>query len=66
MRGTSPGVDGDELENEPVDAESALSPYKAIEWQSLSPKERLARAWKARSRLANPEDAHDRKLFPAP
>ncbi len=59
-------VDSDEPTSELVDSESALSPYKAIEWRRLSPKERLSRAWKLRARLVNPEDAHDRKLFPAP
>jgi len=66
MREALPGVDEDELTSELVDLESMLSPYKTIEWQRLSPAERLSRAWKLRGRLVNPEDAHDRKLFPAP
>jgi hypothetical protein len=66
MRDAPDGVDDDELENEPIDYESALSPYKVSEWQHLSPGERLSRAWKLRTRLVSPEDAHDRKLFPAP
>jgi hypothetical protein len=66
MRGALPGVEPDVLTSEPVASESALSPYKALDWQRLSPAERLSRAWKLRTRLVNPEDAHDRKLFPAP
>lgn len=58
-----------ETEERPVavlDVEQMLSPFQATEWQSLSPGERLVRAWALRRRLVNPQDAHDRKLFPAP
>jgi hypothetical protein len=48
------------------DQEAVLSPYKALEWRSLSPAERLARAWALRARLVDPQGAHDSKLFPAP
>lgn len=50
----------------PLDPELMLSPYKASEWQSLAPGERLVRAWALRARLVDPQDAHDSKLFPAP
>lgn len=53
------------MQDGPLDPEVALSPFKAAEWQSLSPGERLERAWALRRRLADPRDAHDRKLFPA-
>lgn len=49
-----------------ADSELALSPFKAAEWCSLSPAERLERAWALRRRLLDPEEVHDRKLFPAP
>jgi hypothetical protein len=49
-----------------IDQAVALSPFKEIEWRALSPAERLERAWALRSRLVDPQDAHDRKLFPAP
>lgn len=58
----SDGVSGSDALNE----QTALSPFKMVAWQSLSPAERLARAWALRERLVDPEDAHDRKLFPAP
>jgi hypothetical protein len=47
-------------------AQDALEPFKTSEWESLSPGERLARAWALRARLPDPQEAHDRKLFPAP
>jgi hypothetical protein len=49
-----------------VDPEMALSPFKAQEWQLLTPAERLLRAWALRERLVNPQEVHDCKLFPAP
>jgi hypothetical protein len=55
------------LDEQPVlEAEHALSPFLATEWQRLSPAERLERAWALRRRLLNPQEVHDRKLFPAP
>jgi hypothetical protein len=50
----------------PIQSDSALSPFKSEEWCRLAPGERLKRAWALRSRLTNPRDVHDRKLFPAP
>jgi transcriptional regulator with GAF, ATPase, and Fis domain len=55
-----------ESEQEWLDAEAALSPFKANEWRRLTPAERLQRAWRLRQRLVNPREIHDRKLFPAP
>jgi hypothetical protein len=46
--------------------QGALEPWKTFAWEALTPAERLARAWALRERLADPQDAHDRKLFPAP
>ena len=44
----------------------AQSPYKAIVWRNLSPRERLRRSWAMRSRLPDRRGVHDRKLFPKP
>jgi hypothetical protein len=44
----------------------ALSPYKADVWTKLTPRERLRRSWELRSRLPNPRQVHDHKLFPKP
>ncbi len=44
----------------------AQSPYKAIVWRNLSPRERLRRSWAMRSRLPDRQVVHDRKLFPKP
>jgi hypothetical protein len=49
-----------------LNEEAVLSPFKAIEWQQMSPAERLARAWALRKRLVDPRAAHDSKIFPAP
>jgi hypothetical protein len=49
-----------------VTVADALEPFKASEWLKLSPAERLRRSWLLRSRLIDPQAAHDRKLFPAP
>lgn len=53
-------------DHELVSSDLALSPFKTAEWRSLSPAERLERAWALRRRLPDPQAAHDRKLFPAP
>jgi hypothetical protein len=50
----------------PVSVEEALSPYKAVVWRELTPRERLRRSWAMRSRLRDPRAVHDRKLFPQP
>jgi hypothetical protein len=44
----------------------ALSPFQAVEWRRLTPRERLRRSWRLRSRLRNPRALHDRKLSPKP
>jgi hypothetical protein len=44
----------------------ALSPFKSDAWKKLNPRERLARSWKMRSRLRDPQAVHDEKLFPKP
>jgi hypothetical protein len=49
-----------------IDAAEAISPFKADEWKSLTPAQRLCRAWNLRSRLPDPDAVHDRKLFPKP
>ncbi len=36
------------------------------EWLQLTPRERLRRSWKMRSRIRNPALVHDAKLFPRP
>ncbi len=46
--------------------QAALEPFKVLEWEALTPGERLARAWALRERLTDPEGTHDSKLFPAP
>ena len=55
-----------EADQELLDSEAALSPFKANEWRRLTPRERLQRAWRLRKHLINPREIHDRKLFPAP
>jgi hypothetical protein len=50
----------------PLQANEAISPYKADEWVRLTPRERLRRSWALRSRLKDPRAVHDRKLFPKP
>lgn len=60
------GEPAERSEVEHIDVRAALSPFKADEWLALPPAERLARAWALRARLADPEGAHDSKLFPAP
>ena len=42
---------------------AALSPFKELAWRQLTPRERLRRSWQMRSRLKNPREVHDRKLF---
>jgi hypothetical protein len=49
-----------------IDVADALEPFKATAWRALSPAERLRRSWLLRSRLVDPQAAHDRKIFPAP
>jgi hypothetical protein len=49
-----------------VDTATALSPYKEIAWQEMTPRERLRRSWKMRSQLVDPQAVHDEKLFPKP
>jgi len=44
----------------------AMSPYKAEMWRRLTPRERLRRSWRMRTRLPDPTAVHDRKLFPKP
>ena len=44
----------------------AQSPYKAVIWRILSPRERLRRSWAMRSRLPDRRAVHGRKLFPKP
>jgi hypothetical protein len=56
----------EEADDTPVTAADALEPFKANEWRKLSPAERLRRSWLLRSRLIDPQAAHDLKLFPAP
>ncbi len=46
--------------------DQVLSPFKREEWLRLTPAERLARAWRLRERIPDPESVHDRKLFPKP
>lgn len=46
--------------------EEILSPYKSHFWRELTPRERLRRSWELRRRLSNPQEVHDRKLFPKP
>jgi hypothetical protein len=62
---TVQGPGQDAIEDRFEDDE-ALSPSELMAWQALSPGERLARAWALRARLPDPQEAHDRKLFPAP
>jgi hypothetical protein len=38
-------------------------PYREL-WRSLSPRERLRRAWRLRKRLRNIQKLHDEKLVP--
>ena len=38
-------------------------PYRAF-WRSLTPRERLSRAWKLRRRVPNLQRLHDAKLPP--
>jgi hypothetical protein len=38
-------------------------PYREL-WRSLTPRERLRRAWKLRKRLRNIQKLHDEKLVP--
>lgn len=47
-------------------AEEVLSPFKRDAWLRLTPAERLARSWRLRSRLPDPQAVHDRKLLPKP
>jgi|GEM_PF-1438453 len=49
-----------------IEPSVALSPYKMVEWLSLTPAERLQRSWALRERLVDPQAVHDRKLFPSP
>ena len=51
---------------QPLSANEAISPYKAVVWRQLTPRERLRRSWELRSRLPDPRAVHDRKLFPKP
>jgi hypothetical protein len=54
---------------EPFTMSEAISPSDAAiwaAWRKLSPKERLARSWKKRSKLRDPQAYHDAKLFPKP
>lgn len=44
----------------------ALSPFKAGEWRRLTPRERLRRSWRLRSRIKNPAAWHDGIIFPKP
>jgi hypothetical protein len=44
----------------------AVSPYQADVWRRLTPRERLRRSWRMRSRLPDLKAVHDRKLFPKP
>lgn len=57
---------GHERVNDRFEQDEAQSPSELVAWRSLSPGERLARAWALRARLVDPQEAHDRKLFPAP
>ena len=45
---------------------AALSPFKHDEWVRLSPFERIKRSWNLRTRVADIQAIHDRKLFPKP
>jgi len=40
-------------------------PYREF-WRSLSPRERLRRAWKLRKRVRDIQKLHDEKLVPRP
>jgi hypothetical protein len=40
-------------------------PYRAF-WRSLTPRERLRRAWKLRKRVPDIHRLHDAKLLPIP
>jgi hypothetical protein len=40
-------------------------PYRDF-WRSLSPRERLRRAWKLRKRVRDIQKLHDEKLVPRP
>jgi len=51
---------------QPLQLNEAQSPYKAVVWRELTPRERLRRSWAMRSRLPDPRAVHDRKLFPQP
>jgi hypothetical protein len=48
------------------DFAAALSPFKQEEWIRLSPGERITRSWNLRTRIADIQAVHDRKLFPKP
>ena len=64
MNGKRPTAAGPDVPSVSVD--EALSPYKAVFWRELTPRERLRRSWAMRSRLRDPRAVHDRKLFPQP
>jgi hypothetical protein len=40
-----------------------LDPYLTA-WMALTPAERMRRSWRLRTRLKDPEAAHDAKTFP--
>lgn len=58
--------EGRAAQSEFIETSVALSPYKMVEWLSLTPAERLQRSWALRERLVDPQAVHDRKLFPSP
>jgi len=64
--GHQPTPDADETADGALLEQAALEPFKTHAWEALTPSERLSRAWALRSRLLDLQDAHDRKLFPAP
>ncbi|MCX8091944.1 MAG: hypothetical protein N3I86_13595 [Verrucomicrobiae bacterium] len=49
-----------------VGCDVAISPYWREVWLRLTPRERLRRSWRLRSRLPDLRAVHDRKLFPKP
>src|SRR5438105_3766063 len=49
---------GRKAKDQPINSLTALSPYKAFEWTALTPRERLRRSWKMRSRIKNLREIH--------
>jgi hypothetical protein len=47
----------------PVEAFAPTDPYREM-WLSLTPAQRLRRAWRLRRRLKNIQAIHDAKTFP--